>query len=64
MLDINVDDSGSMFLFTPLTQAAREWVDAHLNLDGWQWIGYGFAVDSRFAGTIAEGMASDGLRVG
>ena len=63
-LDVNVDGGGTVYLFTPITQLAREWVKEHLNLEGWQWLGSSFAVEHRFVGSLVEGMQGDGLRVG
>jgi hypothetical protein len=63
-LDITVDDHGSIFMFTPISKLAREWVEEHLRLEGWQWLGASFAVEHRFARSLAEGMAEDGLVVG
>lgn len=63
-LDITVDDHGTIFMFTPITTLAQEWVRDHLSLEGWQWLGASFAVDHRFARPLAEGMAEDGLLVG
>jgi len=62
-VDINVDDEGSVFLFTPVTKLAREWVAQHLSLEGWQWMGHSFGVEHRFVAPIVEGMLADGLRV-
>lgn len=61
--DVLVDDHGTVFMFTPITRLAHEWVVEHLALDGWQWLGASFAVDHRFARPLADGMAADGLRV-
>ncbi|MCY2927544.1 MAG: hypothetical protein NT031_19315 [Planctomycetota bacterium] len=63
-VDINVDDEGSVFLFSPITPLAREWVATNLSLEGWQWLGRAFAVEHRFVAPIVEGMMNDGLRVG
>ena len=62
-LDVQVDDEGTVFLFTPISQVAKEWVQQHVVLENWQWLGGSFAVDHRFALPLAEGMAQDGLRV-
>jgi hypothetical protein len=61
--DILVDDRGSVFLLTPVTQLAKEWVKEHLNLEGWQWLGDAFAVEHRFVAALVDGMKSDGLKV-
>ena len=54
---------GSVLLFHPRTRAARAWVAEHLELEDWQWLGSGFAVEPRYAGPLLEGMAADGLEV-
>jgi hypothetical protein len=61
--DFTVDDHGTIFLVTPITTIAREWVEQHLFLEGWQWLGGGFAVEHRFVAGLVEGMVGDGLRV-
>lgn len=61
--DVQVDDCGTLFMVTPLSQLAREWVEQHLSLEGWQWLGFSFAVEHRFIQPIVEGMVGDGLRV-
>jgi hypothetical protein len=63
-LDVNIDNQGTIFLFTPITRLAREWVEEHLQLEGWQCLGPSFAVDHRLAQPLAEDMVADGLRVG
>ncbi len=60
--DIRVADEGTVFLFTILSERARQWVEENVNLEGWQWLGReSFAVDRRYAYPLAEGMQGDGL---
>jgi hypothetical protein len=61
--DLTVDDRGSMFLLTPISELAKEWVQTNLALEGWQWLGASFAVEHRFVGQLVDGMRADGLRV-
>lgn len=61
--DIDVRNEGSIFMFTPLTAKGRAWVDEHLELESWQWLGGGFSVEHRYAGDLAEAMQNDGLIV-
>jgi len=63
MTDIRVENHGSIYIFIPQTDDGREWVDANLSLESWQWFGPGFAVEPRYALQLAEGMLNDGLRV-
>jgi hypothetical protein len=63
-LDINIDDQGTVCLFTAISELAKDWISSHLRLEGWECLGSSFAVEHRFAGPLVEGMLVDGLRVG
>ena len=63
MADVHVINHGSVFMFQPVSAAAKEWVDEHVQLEGWQWMGPAFAVDPRYVDGLVEGMAGDGLEV-
>jgi len=56
-----VRDEGSVVLITPLSKLAREWTEENVQLEAWQWLGGGFAVDQGFADDILSGMADSGL---
>lgn len=59
-LDVQVIGCGTIFLFQPLSDAAREWINEHVQEDA-QWFGDALAVEHRFACDLARGMAEDGL---
>jgi hypothetical protein len=61
-VDIFVENYGSIFLFRPMTQAAREWIEQNV-VGERQWFGEALAVESRYARDLAQGMANDGLRL-
>ena len=61
--DVLVENHGSVFVFTPLTAAAREFVEEHVHLESYQWLGASFAVEHRYARDLAQGMIDDGLEV-
>lgn len=61
--DIEVNASGSMFLFRPLTDAGRQWIDSHVVSEPWQWHGGALAVDYRYAWELARLAVEDGLEV-
>lgn len=61
--DVLVENHGTIFMFTPMTPAARAWVEEHVQLESWQWLGGSFSVEHRFAQNLAQGMMADGLEV-
>lgn len=63
MHDVKLYDYGSIILFTPLTDAAREWMDSNLPEDA-PMLGDSVAVERRYAGDIVCGMREDGLLLG
>ena len=63
MVDIKVENHGSIILFTPLTTKAKRWVNENLPLESWQWLGKSFAVEPRYADDLVSGMQNDGLKV-
>jgi hypothetical protein len=58
--DVEVQNEGSLMLFRPLTDAAREWINANVPDDA-QWFGDALVVEWRYAAPLAEGMQADGL---
>ena len=60
-IDVIVDRHGSVVGFTPMTDAAREWIDEKCQTEGWQWLGATLNVDVGLAGELAAGMQADGL---
>ena len=63
MADVLVRNEGSIVMFTPKSQEAKNWVDDNLGLESWQWLGPAFAVEWRYAPDIVNGMTGDGLEV-
>lgn len=62
-IDFEVLGGGTVFLVKPLTDAARQWVDANFSLESWQWFGGGFAVEHRYIADIVSGIKEAGLEV-
>jgi hypothetical protein len=58
--DVSVRNEGSIFLFQPHTEAAKDWIAEHIPEDA-QYFGTALVVEHRYAGDIAEGMKGDGL---
>jgi hypothetical protein len=61
-VDITVENHGSIFLFQPLTAAAREWIEENV-VSETQWFGTALAVEHRYAWSLAQGMVADGLKL-
>lgn len=62
-IDVRVTGGGSMYHVTPLTEAAKEWVNENVHLEDWQWLGSGFGVEWRYLDNLVEGMTDAGLTV-
>jgi hypothetical protein len=62
-LDVAVEDHGSLWLFRPLTEDAKIWIDDNVQ-DAALWFGGALAVEARFVQEMVEGMLADGLEVG
>ena len=58
--DFEVSDEGSIFIFTPISNAAFQWCYKHLPEDCPRW-GVGFAIEHRFIDAIVEGAKRDNL---
>lgn len=56
--DCTVENCGSIFLFRPESDSAREWLEE--NTDG-QWFGGALAVEPRYARDLADAMLDEGL---
>lgn len=63
-VDVQVSNQGSLFTFTLLTPDAHEWVESHVEIEGYMWMGRNtFCCEHRYAEDIAEGMRNDDLVV-
>lgn len=60
--DVVVTNHGTIILFEPRTEAAREWIDEHVTGET-TWFAGALAVEPRFADDLAAGMLGDGLEV-
>ena len=59
--DVLVSNAGTVFVFCPLTCAAKQWVDENVQSEPWQWLGASLVVETRFAWGLAIGMKDAGL---
>jgi hypothetical protein len=58
--DISVNNHGTIFLFEPLTEAARGWIVENVAGET-QWFGSALCVEHRYAYGLAAGMVGDDL---
>jgi hypothetical protein len=58
--DVLVRNEGTVFIFCPLTAAAKEWIDENVQPDA-QWFGNALIVERRFSWGLAQGMVDAGL---
>lgn len=60
--DVTVENHGSLVLFRPHTDAARTWVEDHVD-DGAQWFGGALVVEPRYAMPFTEALMESGFIV-
>ncbi len=60
--DVDVQDEGTLVLFTPRTEAAQNWIENSVQ-DGAQFWAGALVVEHRYAQSLLDGMVSDGLTV-
>jgi len=58
--DVFVSCEESIFLFTPRTLAAQQWIVENVQPDA-QWFGNALVVEWRYAAELAAAMRADGL---
>ena len=60
-IDFQIVDHGSVVMFTPLNLDAQTFAQNDLAIEGWQWMGNGFAVDHRAALGLHEYLIDSGF---
>jgi hypothetical protein len=60
VVDVTVSNEGTLFTFTPHTDAAQTWIDANIPDDA-RFLGKTVCVEHRYAENVANGMQGDGL---
>lgn len=58
--DVLVANEGTVFLFNPLTERAKVWIEDNIQPDA-QWFGTTLVVEHRYAWGLAQGMKDSGL---
>ena len=58
--DVLIANEGTLFLFSPLSRAAKAWIDEHVQEDA-QWFGSCLVVEHRYALGLAHGLQDAGF---
>ncbi len=45
--DVLIRNEGTVFLFCPLTDRAKDWLEDNVESEPWQWFGNAFVVEHR-----------------
>lgn len=61
--DFDLANSGSLVGLTPLSPAAREWMQENVSAESWQYMGATLWIDGRMAEAIVEGIQNDGMTI-
>ena len=59
--DFLLYDCGSIIQLTPQTRSAKEWLQANVESEGWQWLGNGLCMDRRMAIGLVEAIVEEGM---
>jgi hypothetical protein len=62
VIDVQVENHGSLMLFQPLTETARTWITDNVGDEVTFFCG-ALVVEPRYAGNLFDGMVNDGLEV-
>lgn len=60
--DFTLNDHGSIFILTPLSETANSWCDEYLPDDAQRW-GAGYVVEPRYIEPIVSGIVADGMSI-
>jgi hypothetical protein len=62
-LDFTFENHLSVTMLTPLTDAAREWLEQNVSYENYQLWGHGIAIEPRYAQDLHDRLVADGLVV-
>ena len=63
-VDFCVEDHGTVFVITPISRPAQEWVDENVQMADWQRVGkHAFAADHRPGRVLLEAICEYGFHV-
>lgn len=60
--DFSVDNHGSIFILTGLSESCREWIEENVNYESWQsWGRNGICIDHHYIFDLVQGLLNEGL---
>ena len=62
-MDVQFHNHGSIWLAEPLSAAAQEWLDEHIDANSAQYWGTMLVIEPRYIANIAGGMREAGLHI-
>jgi hypothetical protein len=60
-VDFKVSVQGSIWLFEPVTETAKNFTSTDLQVEGWQWMGKAFGVDARIGNDLVSSLEDEGF---
>lgn len=63
MTDARFHNHGSLIGIVPITMAAQDWIDEHVEAEAYMWMGPVLYAEPRYAHDLANAMIADGLTV-
>lgn len=62
--DVKIYIDFSMAVVTPISSEAKDWVRKNVEVESWQYLGEGFAIEKRYLERLLEGFVENGFVVG
>jgi hypothetical protein len=63
MVDVNIENHGSIIIFSLLNDSAKDWIKKNVVTEPCQFLGRKLAVEPRYVQGLIDGMENDGLFV-
>jgi hypothetical protein len=63
MTDFTISGGGSIFILTPISEAAIDWANEYLPEEAQRWGAKGYVVEHRYIGDIVDSIRGDGMEV-
>ena len=61
--DLRVYNEGTIVQFEPVSEAAKDWIDENVQVEGWKWLGNCLCVEPRDAEALIARMMAEGLTI-